>query len=213
MSVRETRTEQVGEVVVEYDERVLRPRPWTAAQARWAAEVSPGLPAGPLLELCSGAGHIGLLAARSSGREAVLVDASAPACELAVRNAGLNDLADRVTVRHGDMTAALASDETFPLVLADPPYLPSSDTSLYPEDPRTAIDGGDDGLDLARLCLEVAAAHVTAGGAVLLQLRDGEQAEALRATARQVRLEPVEVRTVEGYGAVVLLVPRRQGPP
>jgi methylase of polypeptide subunit release factors len=56
------------------DARVLTPRAWTAAQARWAAELARTAPAGPILELCSGAGHIWLLAARLSGRALVAVD-------------------------------------------------------------------------------------------------------------------------------------------
>ena len=47
---------------IEYDEHVLAPRPWTAAQSRWAAELIRVAPPGPVLEVCSGAGHIGLLA-------------------------------------------------------------------------------------------------------------------------------------------------------
>ena len=68
------------------------------------------------------------------------------------------------------MDAVLRPEERFALVLADPPYIPSTDTGTFPEDPLSAIDGGDDGLDLARLCLSVAATHLAAGREVLLQL-------------------------------------------
>ena len=37
-----------------WDPRVLRPRPWTAEQGRWAAELGSGSD-GPMLELCCGA--------------------------------------------------------------------------------------------------------------------------------------------------------------
>ncbi|NLE98960.1 MAG: methyltransferase, partial [Propionibacterium sp.] len=59
---------------IEYDERVLAPRPWTRMQSEWAAEIALRAPDGPVLELCSGAGHIGLEAARLSGRALVCVD-------------------------------------------------------------------------------------------------------------------------------------------
>ena len=48
-----------GPVDIRHDDEVLEPRPWTIAQAEWASE----LPAGPMLELGCGAGHIGLAAA------------------------------------------------------------------------------------------------------------------------------------------------------
>jgi rhodanese-related sulfurtransferase len=102
------------------------------------------------------------------------------------------------------MTEALAAGELFPLVLADPPYIPSPDTGTYPEDPLTAIDGGTDGLALARLCLEVGAAHLLPGGHLLVQLRDAAQAAQLAGEAPAV-LEQVEVREFEGRGAVLHL--------
>lgn len=176
------RTCEFGPLRIRYDERVLEPRPWTLAQSEWAAELATDAPDGPILELCTGAGHIGLAAVLLTGRRAVLVDADEAACELALSNAHDAGLADLVEVRHGPMDQVLRDDERFAVVIADPPYIPSSETGVFPDDPLLAIDGGDDGLDLARLCLEVAAAHVVPGGSVVLQLRDAGQAAVLGGT-------------------------------
>lgn len=203
-----SRTLSFGPLRIAYDDRVLEPRPWTFAQSEWAAELLEGTPPGAILELCSGAGQIGLAAAVLSGREVVLVDASEAACEISVRNAADAGLGGRVEVRHGPMDAVLRPEERFALVLADPPYIPTTDTGTFPEDPLGAIDGGDDGLDLARLCLSVAAAHLAAGREVLLQLRDLTQAEQLAAELRDgpgVPLEHVDARVVEGRGALLRL--------
>lgn len=202
------RTTQFGPLRIGYDDRVLEPRPWTFAQSAWAAELLHDAPPGPVLELCSGAGQIGLATAALTGRDLVLVDASQAACAISVRNAAGAGLADGVEVRHGPMDVVLHDGERFALVLADPPYIPSAETGAFPADPLTAIDGGDDGLDLARLCLAVAARHVDAGGPVLLQLRDLAQAE--RLVAEQpgrgaTSLELVEARQVEDRGALLLL--------
>ncbi len=51
-----------GHLRIAYDARVLTPRPWTEAQSTWAAEVMTDAPEGPVLEVCCGAGQIGLLA-------------------------------------------------------------------------------------------------------------------------------------------------------
>jgi release factor glutamine methyltransferase len=206
-------TATVGGLAVEYDATVLEPRPWTAAQARWAAELSPVLPDGPLLELCTGVGHIGLLAAILTGRDAVLVDASPAAVAFARRNARQVDAAGvTVEVRHGPMTEMLTDDERFPLVLADPPYLRSEDIATYPDDPPLAVDGGPDGLRLARTCLRVAGRHLADGGALVLQLRDADQAEALAPAAAEHGLAAVETRVVDGRGALTLFrrAPQRQ---
>jgi release factor glutamine methyltransferase len=164
---------------ISWDRRVLEPRPWTAAQSRWVAELAATVPAGPVLELCCGAGHIGLLAAARCGRALVAVDVNPAACELARRNARAAGLGDRVEVREGDLGAVLADDERFPLVVADPPWVPRTEVGRYPEDPVLAIDGGPDGLDVARLCLEVAERHVAPGGSVVLQLGTADQAARL----------------------------------
>lgn len=180
-SPRAAETLQFGPLVVHFDDRVLRPRPWTLAQSEWGAELLPDLPPGPVLEICAGAGHIGLALAVSTDRPMLLLDADGTACEYATLNTRLAGLADRVRVRHGRMDAVLDPHERFALVLADPPYLPSSDTARFPDDPLTAVDGGDDGLDLARQCVEEMAEHLVPGGAGLLQLRDREQSERIAA--------------------------------
>ena len=64
---------------IEYDEHVLEPRPWTAEQSRWAADLIREAPPGPVLELCSGAGHIGLLAVTLAPRSLVCVDVDSTA--------------------------------------------------------------------------------------------------------------------------------------
>ena len=76
-----------GTLTIAYDDRVLRPREWTAAQSDWAADLMTAAPGGTVLELCAGAGHIGLLAVASSGRRLLCVDANPVACDYARANA------------------------------------------------------------------------------------------------------------------------------
>lgn len=163
---------------IEYDDRVLEPRPWTAQQSRWAAELIESAPPGPVLELCAGAGHIGLLAVTLAPRSLVCVDADAAACAYLRRNA--TNAGIRVDVREGRMDEVLDADERFAVVIADPPWVSSDEVGRYPEDPRTAIDGGADGLDLVRDCLVVIDAHLVDGGRALLQTGP-DQPEAVEA--------------------------------
>lgn len=168
-----------GPLRIDFDARVLRPREWTTAQSDWAAELLPRLPGGPVLELCSGAGQIGLLAVLHSTRRLVCVDADETACHFTRANAERAGMADRVEVRHARLEDALGSEESFPLIIADPPWVPHSDTGQFPEDPLTAIDGGDDGLDVARSCLRRIQDHLAPGGSAILQLGNAGQVAAL----------------------------------
>lgn len=206
MLSRVHRTLAFGPLTISYDETVLEPRPWTVAQSEWAAQLLQQLPPGRLLELCCGAGQIGLAASALSGRDVVLVDSSMDACKLSQLNADAAGLEGSTEVRHGSMDEVLDDDERFALVLADPPYLPTGSTGLFPDDPEHAVDGGHDGLALARLSLDVAARHSDPGTPVLLQLRDLAQAQAMADELHDSHpLAHVETRVLDPRGAVLLL--------
>ena len=184
-------------LTIEFDDRVLQPRPWTAMQSTWAAELIPDSPVGRVLELCAGAGHIGLLAVSLANRPLVCVDLNPVACELSRRNAELAGLAADVEVRCGDLATVVPTGEEFGVVIADPPWVLAADTGRFPEDPLLAIDGGEDGLSVARECLRVAARSVADGGHVLIQLGTHEQARQLAREAVGTQLDLVEVRDGE----------------
>lgn len=191
-----------GGLEIEHDAGVITLRPWTILQSEWAVELCASLPSGPVLELCCGVGHIGLVVARRTGRRLVQVDSSEAACAFARRNAARAGLSGDVEVRCADLDEAVTAGERFPLVVADPPYVPSDEVDRFPDDPRSAIDGGPDGLGPARRCLSVADGVLTDRGALLLQLRDRGQAEAVADTGP---FELVEVRTAGADRAVALL--------
>jgi len=198
-----------GDLRIAYDDRVLRPRPWTAGQSLWAAELMGHAPPGPVLELCCGAGQIGLLAVLTSDRTLVCVDADPAACAYAVDNAATAGLSHRVEVRLGRLDEVVLPDERFPVIIADPPWVRRDETRRFPEDPLLAIDGGFDGLDVARACLAVIAAHLVPGGSALLQVGSVAQAEVLRdeLPAYAASLILAELRELEG--GVLIRLDRR----
>jgi len=193
-----------GPLEIDFDDRVLAPRPWTLAQSEWAAQLAATAPPGPILELCAGAGQIGLVAAHLSGRTLVQVEADRVAAGYATDNAERAGLAGAVEIRCARLETALGPDERFPIVLADPPYLRSADTARWPADPPSAIDGGPDGLALIRACLEVAAQALPAGGALLLQVAGPAQAE-LVAELAETTFRDEAVRVTDAERAVQLL--------
>jgi release factor glutamine methyltransferase len=184
-----------GPLTIPYDGRVLAPRPWTLLQSEWAAELSPRLPPGPILELCAGAGHIGLVAAKLTGRPLVQVECDPVAAAFATRNAHAAAVHD-VEIRIAPLHTSVFPGEAYPLILADPPYLPIADLDRFPDDPRRAIDGGTDGLMFLRQCIAIAAQHLARDGAMLLQVRGRAQAQ---------QLGDFEVRAHDDERAVALL--------
>jgi ribosomal protein L3 glutamine methyltransferase len=199
---------EIGGLLFAYDHRVLEPRPWTQAQSEWARDLLDQVPDGPVLELCSGAGHIGLLALLGNERSLVMVDADEVACSFALRNAATAGLADRVEVRRGRLEEMVRPGERFPLVIADPPWVPSSQVGRFPEDPLLSIDGGVDGLGPTRACLHVIDHHLDRAGCAVLQVGGPAHVTGIHdwlGSRPSVRLLVSETRAFGDRGVLVLL--------
>jgi len=199
-----------GGLLIAFDQRVLRPRAWTENQSLWAAELLPSLPTGTVLELCSGAGQIGLLAVAGSGRRLVCVDVNPIAAEYIAANALAAGLRNRVEIRLGRIIDALAPRERFPLIIADPPWVPRPETPRFPEDPVLAIDGGEDGMGVVRECLAAIEAHLGPGGVALLQLGPDDQVRRVAEMLADTKLVASETRDF-GERGVLLRIDHRDG--
>jgi release factor glutamine methyltransferase len=151
---------------------VLVPRPDTEALVDAALRAGPGA---RLLDLCCGTGCVGI--AIASERPALAVDAvevSPAAAAVARRNAERHGLAGRVRVHDGDLYAPLPADASYSMIVANPPYVPDAEIDALAaevrREPRLALAGGDDGLDVVRRILAGAPRFLAPGGAVLLEL-------------------------------------------
>ena len=127
-----------------------------------------------ILELCTGSGCLALLLAQRYPEARVsATDLSNDALDVAEHNILLHGLADRVELRQGDLFGAIG-DERFDLIVANPPYEPAElCENLSPElqhEPRLALDGGPDGMDLVRRIVREARAHLTAQGVLAIEL-------------------------------------------
>jgi release factor glutamine methyltransferase len=177
----------------------LIPRPDSEAVVEAALAAFPDREA-PLRVLDLGTGTGCLLLAvlaerpRASGIGVDLVPAAAA---LARENARRNGIAGRVSVLAGDWSAALSG--RFDLVLSNPPYVESAAIDgLMPEvarhEPRSALDGGADGLDAYRRLAALLPALLAPAGAAVLELGLGQR-EAVEALAREVGLQPDKCHT------------------
>ena len=105
---------------------------------------------------------------------------------MASYNIRAHNVSDRITLVKGDLLAPLPAPVD--LVVATLPYLPSDRIStLQPEvqkEPRVALDGGADGLDLVRRLLSQAAEKLKEHGVIMLEL-DPEQVPVVEDLARQ----------------------------
>jgi release factor glutamine methyltransferase len=127
-----------------------------------------------IAEIATGSGAIAVTLARELGAARVVAtDISDDALAVAADNARRNEVADRIELRAGDLAAPLAGDPPYDVLVANLPYIPTAELeTLSPEvraEPRGALDGGADGLDLIRRLVAAAPAQLRPGGLLVLE--------------------------------------------
>lgn len=165
------------------DGRVLVPRPDTEtlvdeAVARLHARPADAAPP-RIADVGTGSGALALALGKQRP-DAVMFAADASPDALAVARANADRLGIAVTFVEGDLGAPLAPHVPFDLVVANLPYIPTGDLPALPpevrSEPRLALDGGDDGLDLVRRLCAAAPALLAPGGALALEIGAGQAA-------------------------------------
>ena len=141
-----------------------------------AALEFPDNPELSIVDVGTGSGAIAVsLALHLPSARTFAVDSSGAALELAKANAETHGVADRITFLEGDLLAPFSG--SVDLIVANLPYVRTAElSSLAPEvqkEPRDALDGGHDGLDLIRRMMHQAQ-HVISGDGVVL-LENGSQ--------------------------------------
>jgi release factor glutamine methyltransferase len=165
---------------------VLIPRPETETLVEVALEALAAVPAEhgePLaLDVGTGSGCIALaLAAEDPFVSVTAVDVSQAAVEQARLNAGRLGLGGRLHVLHSDLFSALPPEARFHLIVSNPPYIPAAEyeqlePNVREHEPRLALHGGDDGLDVYRRLVPEALGRLHAGGTLAVEVGVGEAA-------------------------------------
>lgn len=112
------------------------------------------------------------------------IDLFDDALAISEKNAFLHQLQDRITLIQSDLLSAC--DARFNLICANLPYIPTGTLQslrVSKHEPSTALDGGEDGLNLIDRLLHQAANHLASGGLILLEIEAG-QGDSSRLLAR-----------------------------
>jgi release factor glutamine methyltransferase len=150
---------------------VLDPRPDTEALVEAALERIPDGDGDPVFvaDVGSGTGAVGLAIAAARPRVRVYaIDLDEAALANTKENVEKLGLGARVAVLRGDLLAPIPATRPVDWVVSNPPYVPSADIDgLMPEvsrwEPRRALDGGPDGLEIVRRLATQAAARARRG--------------------------------------------------
>ena len=157
---------------------VFVPRPETESLAERAIQTASTMAVGDgglrIVDLCSGSGVLAIALARAIPHATVeAVEVSDDALPYLAQNVA--DLAPEVLITHGSLEsfAAGVAPSSLDLIVSNPPYVPDAETPNEPEvqnhDPRLALYGGEDGLDVIRIIAEAASRALRPGGVVMLE--------------------------------------------
>ncbi len=209
---------------------VLIPRPETELLVEHALRLARGLgTALRIADVGAGSGAIAVtLAVHLPQAMVFALDASPEALAIVAENAQRYGVGERVRCLLGDLLAPLVAPGSsrvresadpppggqVDLITANLPYVAAGEwRGLAPEiqvyEPRAALDGGPEGLDLIRRLLATASPHLRPGGAVLVEI-GASQGAAVTSLARS-HFSAASVRLYQDYAGLDRLVVVKTG--
>jgi len=198
-------------IVVRVEPGVFIPRPETEVLVDAALELIADVGEPVVLEMCSGSGCVACAIATERPSARVVATEIAPnSADVARANAERLGVTDRVTVLECDLFAGVPAElrGTVDLVIANPPYIPSSDLPDLPAEvlgfePHLALDGGPDGLDIVRRIASEAQSWLAPGGVLAMEIDETcakDASEGVGEWYQEVRI----VRDLAGRDRVVV---------
>jgi release factor glutamine methyltransferase len=156
---------------------LLAERGWEFLKQRAAAQPQPPR----ALDFGTGSGCLAIaLAVHCPTAEVYATDISPAALAVARQNAARHQLTERLQFHLGEGFAAVPAGLRFDLLISNPPYIPRGEIArLQPEvrdfDPRSALDGGPDGLDFFRILAREAPPWMTPTGRLMVEFGDSQE--------------------------------------
>lgn len=171
-----TREAWLGEHRFYVDERVIIPRSYfleiiPEQLPQW---LPPGRPVKRVVDVCTGSGCLAVLLAHQFPEAKVdAIELSPDAMAVAKFNVATHGLAKRIKLHHSDVFDAVPAVK-YDVIVSNPPYVPTRELRGLPEEfksePRMALDGGADGLDIIRKLLRQARERLQRHGLVVLEV-------------------------------------------
>jgi release factor glutamine methyltransferase len=158
----------------------LIPRPETELLVERAIEFLRGREGRQYVcDLCTGCGCVAAAIAKNFPEAKVIAtDICDKALSVAAENIKKHNLSERVELLQGDLFAPIIGRldaKEFDLIVCNPPYVSGAeyeklDAKVKNYEPKTALDGGADGLDVYRSIAAEAGGHLKKDGALILEI-------------------------------------------
>lgn len=155
---------------------VLVPRPETESLVVRSLDLCRGLAGARIVDVGTGSGAIAVVLARHLPNASITaIDISPQAVAIARENVVAHGVADRVRVLEGDLLSGLPEEETFDLIVSNPPYIREDEFAGLPRDvrdfePRGALVAGPRGVEPLERLAGMAADRLVTGGWLLVEI-------------------------------------------
>lgn len=161
---------------------VLIPRDETELLVRQAMEIINKNNFKAVLDMCTGSGCIACMLAKLTDALVVGVDISNDALHTAFSNMEKMELFNKATFRKSDIYSKIRDDETFDIIVSNPPYIPPSQKATIQKevtfDPEIALYTSDEkGLEFYEKITKDAPKFLNKGGYLLFELGIGQSRE------------------------------------
>ena len=161
-----------------------------------------------IADLCAGSGCIGIALARLTGCKVLCYELSDEAFAYLERNIALNGVEAQVTPITADVLAEQTAAEAPKLsaVVTNPPYLTAEDMTVLQREvtfePKSALYGGNDGLDFYRRIIPLWTARLEQGGLFAAEIGINQE----RAVGEILRSCGIEPQFKDDYCGVCRVV-------
>lgn len=166
----------LGEYKFYVDQRVIVPRSflYELLQEKLSPWLKEPESVENILELCTGSGCLAIIAADQFPQATVdAVDISADALAVARQNVETYEMQSRVRLVESDLTEKL-EPKRYDFVIANPPYVPEASMAQLPREyryePRLALAGGGDGMNIVRRILRQARGYLKRNGLLFVEI-------------------------------------------
>lgn len=168
------------------DKRVLIPRPDTETLVEVALERMKAISlSARVLDVCTGSGCVAITIARERPTMRVTAADISPGALVVARENAIRLGAPTIGLVQSDLFAAFdPARDKFDLITANPPYIadeeiPTLAVDIHKFEPRLALSGGADGLDLVRRILAEAPRFLAPGGVLAMEIGAGQSPDVI----------------------------------
>lgn len=201
----------LGEFSFYVDRRVIVPRSFIAELLPDGIGPFLDSPVRNALDMCTGSGCLAVLLAHAFPKAKVQgVDLSAGALAVARRNVKAYGLESRIQLVQSNLFDTIPK-QRYDLIVSNPPYVDGKTMAKLPDEylaePRMALAGGKDGLELVRKILVAAKRQLTPRGTLVCEI--GHNRKVLERAYPRVPFTWLDTSAGDGY---VFLVGREQLP-